>query len=164
MKAQLSIDYIVSLIIFIGFVFYIFLQLLSYGPPYISEIEKQRLRSEAYQISELLINDPGAPLDWNSTKVNRTGLSDSTKNKTNVLSINKINNFTQICNGSNDYNRMKSLIDTEYQFSIELINRASSQLLINCTPPQPIAKAVKAEIRRTVAFGLGYGELIVRMW
>jgi hypothetical protein len=167
MKAQLSLDYIVSLIVFIGFVTYIFFQLLSYGPPYISEIEKQRLRSEVYQISELLVNDPGEPLNWNSldfTNVERVGLSDETKNKTNVLSLEKIGKFNQICTSENGYDKIKSKIDTEYQFLIQLINKSNNQYLINCTPPQLITKALKAEIRRTVVFGSDFGELIVQMW
>lgn len=164
MKAQLSIDYIVSLVVFIGIVTYIFFQLLSYGPPYIDEIEKQRLRSEAYQVSELLINDPGEPLDWNSTNVKRVGLSDHLQNKTNVLSLSKINNFTQICNGFTGYDRMKSLIDTNYQFNISLKDIATGNILIECFPQQIIGKATKVEIRRIVAFDSSYGELTIQMW
>lgn len=151
MKAQLSIDFIVSLIIFIGFVAYIFFQLISYSPPYINEIADQRLKSETYQVSELLINSPVG-----------FGLSDITKNKTNLLSLNKIKNFG--CQSPSDYDAMKSSIDTDYQFSIVLTN-STGWTLINCTTSQPVAKATKSEVRRIVAFdNLDYGELVVQMW
>jgi hypothetical protein len=164
MKAQLSIDYIISLIIFISIAAYIFLRTASYTPPYINQIKVQRLKAEAYQISELLINDPGQPLDWNPANVERVGLSDHTKNETNFLSSNKITAFSEICTNSIGYDTMKSKIDTDYQFNITLKDRVTGNILIKCFPPQIVGKATKAEIRRIVAFDSSYGELIVQLW
>jgi hypothetical protein len=65
MKGQFSVEYIVSMTIFIGFVTYIIFSIWRFIPNYLSELRNERIRSEAYQISELLINDPGEPMDWN---------------------------------------------------------------------------------------------------
>jgi len=163
MKAQLSIDYIVSLIVFILFGTYIFFQVTGYTPAYITQIETQRLRSEAYQISELLVNDPGEPLNWEvcgSACLERIGLSDYTKNKTNFLSRSKIDKFDEICNQVDGYAIIKSLIDTDRQFSI-ILNKADGETLISCSSSS-IFKP-KFEIRRIVTFDSSYGELIVQV-
>ena len=67
MKAQISfVEYIVSFSIFSVFVAYLFFRLLSYMPAYLNELRGEKLRSEAYQLSEFLINDLGEPLSWAS--------------------------------------------------------------------------------------------------
>jgi hypothetical protein len=64
MKSQLSMEYYISLTIFILFIGYIFFQLILRSPQFIMEVENERLRSESYQISELLVNNPGEPINW----------------------------------------------------------------------------------------------------
>lgn len=64
MKAQISfVEFIIAFSIFSVFVAYLFFRLLSFMPAYLNEIRSERVRSEAYQISELLINDPGEPME-----------------------------------------------------------------------------------------------------
>ena len=166
MKAQISIEYIISVIVFILFATYIFFRVIVYPAGYINEIKTQRLKSEAYQISELLVNDPGEPLDWNIKPDNeriRIGLSDSNQNKTNFLSMNKIAEFNDTCN--TNYDEIKRLIGTDYQFSIFLSSSGTaSTRLINCSYPGMVVKPVKFEVSRIVAFDSTYGELIVELW
>ncbi|MEM7826521.1 MAG: hypothetical protein QW451_02750, partial [Candidatus Aenigmatarchaeota archaeon] len=94
MKSQISfVEFITSMLIFSSFVTYFSIHSLSSASSYLAEIKMERLRSEAYQISELLINDPGEPLNWNVinfANVRRIGLLDHTQNKTNLLSKAKL--------------------------------------------------------------------------
>ena len=58
MKGQISIDYIIAIVIFIFFVIYFLFEITNIVPKFIGQIEEQEIRSKAYQISEILINDP----------------------------------------------------------------------------------------------------------
>jgi len=64
MKAQISYEYYFSLVLFVIFVLYVVFYVISTVPSYTREIKSQLLMSEAYQISELLVNDPGEPYSW----------------------------------------------------------------------------------------------------
>jgi hypothetical protein len=162
MKAQLSVEYYVSLTIFILFVGYIFFQLILRSPQFITEVENERLRSESYQVSELLINDPGQPIDWNQANVKRIGLS-SNLNMTNLLSIEKISSLQSICNS--DYEKIRKSLGTEYFISIDLVNMTSGEKLIACTSPISVTKKTKISITRIVALdSKNFGELTLQMW
>lgn len=170
MKGELSfIEYIASMSVFISFVAYIFFLLLRYYPLYVQEMEAERKRLEAYQISEILINDPGDSADWDSlNSVKRLGFSDETKNKTNLLSLAKINKMRDLW--SNDfcapgYEWVKSKIDSEFDFSLTLVNLITQELLINCLPPKVVITPTNITVRRIVTFSSGdFGELIVQVW
>lgn len=164
MKSQLSIEYYVSLTIFILFVGYIFFQLILRSPQYMIEVENERLRSESYQISELLINDPGQPINWNQANVKRIGLS-SNLNMTNLLSTVKISSLQSICNS--DYEKIRKSLGTEYFISIDLVNMTSgeNEKLIACTSPVSVTKKTKTSITRIVALDSGdLGELTLQLW
>ena len=162
MKAQLSIEYYASLTIFIVFIGYIFFQLITTSPQFIRESKNERLRIEAYQISEMLINDPGEPIDWPTKTVKRLGLS-SNQNKTNLLDTNKISIFSSSC--ASDYENIRSLIGSEYYFSINLTDRESGQKLIECKPPIPVKKQTTVSITRIVALDSNKAaELVVQLW
>ena len=64
MKGQLSWEQVVTILIFIGVVTYFFSRILSVLPPYFRELEKEDKRIELFRTSELIINDPGEPVDW----------------------------------------------------------------------------------------------------
>jgi len=63
-KAQFSVDFYIALITFVLLISYISFQVLTFSPLYTKEINTQRLRAEAFQISEILVNDFGEPKDW----------------------------------------------------------------------------------------------------
>lgn len=163
MKAQLSLEYYISLITFILFVTYVSFQLIKISPQFINEVKNERLKSEAYQISELLINDAGEPINWyNQQNVKRVGLS-SNLNKTNFLSLEKITAFQSKCNS--DYNNIRKLIGTEYYFSLQLIDRSSGQKLIDCNPPVTVIKPAKVVMSRIVALSSNsFSEMILKLW
>lgn len=157
-------EQLVSLSIFIAFVAYFFFQFLSLRPVYLNEINNERIRSEAYQISELLVNDPGYPVNWdaNPSLAERVGLSDETANKTNILSLTKINAFSSQC--SSDYYKVKKLIGAEDDFSIFLTDKSTGDLKISCYNKAIVSQGINVTVRRIVSFGPSYGELILQMW
>jgi hypothetical protein len=112
----------------------------------------------------MLINDPGEPIDWPTKIVKRFGLS-SNLNKTNLLDINKIDAFNNSCNTS--YENVRSLIDTEYYFSINLNKTSGEKLekLIDCKPKINVTKQMKVSLSRVVALDSNeFAELVIQVW
>ena len=167
MKGQLGIDFFISLIVFVAFVSYIFVQVSNFKPIYLSQIKAAILRSEAFQLSEILVNDPGYPLNWNdlpSSQIQRIGLSDSNKNQTNMLFLPKINKLNTECNQQNGFENIQQKLDYKKDFMILVVDRTSGNILVNCRPPVIITRNINVSSSRIVSFGTGYGELIVQTW
>ena len=167
MKAQISfVEYLVAFLIFITFIGYFSIQILKFVPEYLNQIRSERIRSEAYQISEILINDPGFPANWDTNPINvqRLGFSDETKNITNFLSIDKLRLFGGGCPGPG-YNTVKELIASDFDFSIMFIEKSPTETVwVNCHPEAIIRSPINTTVRRIFYFDSGYGELIVQMW
>jgi len=66
MKAQVSFEYYFSLVLFVMFAMYVVFQTISVTSVYRAEVRNRLIKTEAYQISELLVNDLGEPIDWNT--------------------------------------------------------------------------------------------------
>lgn len=182
MKGQLSLDFYISILVFILFSMYIVLQLVNIIPTYSREVNVQALRSEAYQVSELLINDPGKPIDWYSgyadNQINRIGLSNHTiyviqrapgdyvlSNLTNVVSFAKITTLNSKCHIPGGYTRLKSWLGiTDFQFILTL-NDSSGNNLLTCLPPTIDARSTKISVDRIVSFSDNrYGVLSLQVW
>lgn len=165
MKAQLSFDYYFSLVIFSLFVATLFFRLLTFFPFYSQEVTNQQLRSEAYQVSEILINYAGYPGNWYTDVPNAKvlGLSDETKNKTHLLSKNKITAFDSLC--SSNYNKVTELLAIGDGFSAVLLNQTTNPPaeIMRCLPAEISVKS-RAEVKRIVSIGSSYGELTVQVW
>jgi len=171
LKGQFSAEFFIVLILFVGFAAYFSMRLIAIRPIYIREVRKTIIRSESYRISEMLINDPGSPVDWASlvgtpseNQIERIGLLDHSKNKTNLLSEQKMSGLDSLCNGGAGYDTVKSMIGAEHDLSIMLIEKPSEVIKINeCKPTELGENAVS--IKRLAAFDSGnYGELIVQVW
>jgi hypothetical protein len=168
MKGQISfVEYLASLVLFLTAVIFIALQLINFVPQYLTEINNQRIKINAYQISELLVNDPGNPINWYqpSSKILRMGLSSESVNKTDYLSLQKITAFNSYCNAAGGYNNIKNNIGAVSNFAILLFNRTagSGNLLIVCQPPELFSSSINTTIRRIVAIDSNdIGELIVQ--
>jgi hypothetical protein len=150
MKAQISfVEFLTAMLVFISFVGYFSLQILSFIPSYMNEIKLERLQSEAFQVSELLINDP----NW---------LSDSTQNKTNLLSASKIGNFNCVS--------AKETMGLDYEFSLILNDTSTNPpiTLKNCATTTTMFRQLKTTITRIVAFNdngvIKPGKMILQMW
>ena len=167
MKGQISfVEYLAALTIFITSVLYIAFQLINFAPKYLNEVNDERIRLDAYQISELLANDPGNPINWYaSSTILRMGLSSETANKTNFLSLQKINAFDNYCNANGGYDNVKKNISSIGNFAVLLFNRTanSGNLLINCQPNLPFSSPINTTVRRIMSIDSNdIGELIVQ--
>ena len=168
MKGQISfVEYLASLVLFLTAIIFIALELINFVPQYLTEINNQRIKINAYQISELLTNDPGNPINWYlpSSKILRMGLSNESVNKTDYLSLQKITAFNTYCNSPGGYNNIKNNISAVTNFAVFLFNRTanSGNLLIACNPPELFSSAINTTIRRIVAIDSNdTGELIVQ--
>jgi len=167
MKGQISfVEYLTALTIFITSVLFIAFQLISFIPQYLNQVNDERVRIDAYQISELLANDPGNPINWYASgPVFRIGLSSESANKTNFLSLQKINALNSYCSAPNGYDNVKGNMSATSNFAILLFNRTagSGKILINCQPTYPFSSPINATLRRIVAIDSNdIGELIVQ--
>lgn len=171
-KGQISIDYIISLVVFMTITLYIAFQVMRFAPQYLKEVREETLRAEAYQVSELLINDEGNPKYWDSLLVGergsiiRLGLSDNSS-RMNLVSVDKAVEFEQIC--SADYGIIEDrlgLDEVGYNIHVNLVDLVGDIILIdNCQSPIPSEGRQTAVVRRIVALTNGnYGELVLRMW
>ena len=64
MKGQLTIQYLASFIFFIGLIIYIYFAYSANLPAFVEEVRKEDVRSKAFQLSEILVNDEGNPVNW----------------------------------------------------------------------------------------------------
>jgi len=166
-KGELSLEYMISIVLFIMFSLYLGFELITITPVYLTEVRNENIRSEAYQVSELLINDPGEPANWENfpNTIRRLGLNSEKENRTNLLSSDKIQLLNQICEVQGRYDDVAKWIGTDYYFYILLIDKSDGDVLINCYPQDVTAKEINATVSRLVAFDSGnYGELIIQMW
>lgn len=164
MKAQLSYDYYFALILFVIFIASLFFKLITFFPAYSDVITTQRLRAEAYQISEILINDVGQPGNWHADIPNakRLGLSDDAANKTNLIADVKLIAFRGLCNSN--YNRVVELLDIKDGFLATVVKIKDPPERFECLPDEVSAR-IRAEITRIVAFNDGsFGNLTVSVW
>jgi len=158
MKAQVGFEQFAALFLFVFSVSFLIYQLLSYYPTYINEVRRQTLLSEAYQLSELLVNDVGQPANWNLGNVLRIGLLNETLNKTNVISITKVKYANKTC--VENYNSFKQLLDLKND--INFVVYLEGSMIANCSRLLG-ERAVK--ISRIVSFDNGsYGELILWLY
>jgi len=152
--------------LFVMFAMYVVFQTISVTSVYRAEVRNRLIKTEAYQISELLVNDLGEPANWDtSSEVKRIGLSDESMNRTNILSTNKIQAFNQSC--STDYQLVASKLGIveEYQFEVFIVDLTSGALLASCSPPTRTSRGSIAEVTRIAALDTeSYAKITVRVW
>jgi hypothetical protein len=162
-KGLFNVEYLTVLILFIIFSTYFTFRMMEQKPAYIAEVQREIFRAESYRLSEMLINDPGHPLDWETLpagSVKRIGLSDATANVTNLLNETKLSKMKQMCGA--DYAAVKRLVGGQHDFSLVYINSSGAFDICNQTC---VTCDVKASITRFVAFSTGdYGKIVLQMW
>ncbi len=167
MKGQFTWDYIVSIVAFIVLVSYISLQTVGAIPGVSNRIRGEFLRSEAYQISELLVDNPGEPASWTLANVKRVGLANESYNLTNYISLTKVTNLQSLCGNYNSLAGNLSIDTKNYNVSILIFNITGSvpQLMASCAPPAGIARVVNVTLNRFAAIDRGgYVRMIVQAW
>jgi len=174
MKGQLTIEYLISFIIFIGLIAYIYLSYSANIPSFIEEVKKEDTRSKAFQLSEVLINDPGEPETWDETTVERVGLLDQSSNRQNLISQVKINELRDLtgspCNDIG-YDKLKSKLSMDKEFSVIIseidTSNGNRNPLYNCFPPSPIIGAINTTLIRVIAVNdsgtLTSAEIVIQM-
>src|SRR5207253_305535 len=115
----------IVLILFIATVTYTFITVASFLPKYLEEVRSQRLRTEVYQVSQLLLNNPGDPVNWETgnldiNNINRVGLLVNGSDSTNVLGRTKLFSFNTLCGNGVNYQNLKSKFALDFDFSIVL--------------------------------------------
>jgi len=173
-KGQISFaEYLVAIVVFLSFASYFAFQLLYFFPTYLTQLRNEEIRSEAYQISELLINDAGYPINWQSvvqsspSSVQRIGLNDEMQNVTNLISTPKVYAFNSQCQGSG-YSNIKNWLGTGNDFSviISLINVTSGDVasILTCQTATPTVRAINVSITRFADINSTfYAQLIVQV-
>lgn len=117
-KAQLSFDFPLSVIIFIGLITFFLASLLFERAKTIEKMIKNEKEQKLLAISEILINDVGEPENWNEIseeEIKRIGLSNSTLFK-NKISWRKLTSFISLC--ASDYELVKSVFGFSEDFKI----------------------------------------------
>jgi len=172
-KAQLTIQYLASFIFFVGLVVLIYLSYSANIPRFVEEVNKENTRSKAYQLSEILVNDPGEPINWDTAaspnQIKRIGLSDHTNNKTNLILKSKIDKFHDFDCYTN-FKEVQDKLSLNRSFSIFIFNitdNGNRDLLYNCSSLVSPKTGINATVKRITAMN-NYGkielvEVIVQM-
>ncbi len=160
MKAQISIEYMISFGIFLVLISYIYLQYTSNITPFSLDTIKEEKRAEAFLISEILINDPGEPVNWVPSNVKRIGLANESSNMTNWIKQNKINNLP--CSSLNYLLAVDRPINV-FVFDINT-NTGERTLLKSCTSSNLRIDQINVTVRRYAVYDGGkIAELIVQV-
>ncbi len=162
-------DFYVALIVFLGVLAYVSFQLFQTVPATYTNVKEESLRIDAYQLSELLVNDGGYPLDWDTrplAEIKRIGLSDSTKSITNYLSRSKIDRLKTICETPTGYQDVKNILDIQNEMSITFIEHTLPvDSMWICKSSLPSNKKTAFNVSRTVTIdGTAFAEIIVEAW
>jgi len=159
MKGQLTSEYLISFVIFIGLIAYTYFSYSSNIPRFIEEVRKENIRSEAFQLSELLVNNPGEPINWQSFPIiQRIGISDENFNKSNLISEDKINelNTRFDCNNPNDYTLFMSMLGANRNFSLIIseidLTNGNRIPMYTCLSPTTFISPINITIQRIVAY------------
>ncbi len=160
MKGQLTIEYLISFGIFVTLIGYIYLSYTKNIPIFVDEVKKEVTRSEAFQISELLINNPGEPSSWTFATVKRIGLSNNTAGKQNLITMNKINELSNFnCLVPSEYLSLQKKIATNKQVSLFILDINTIDEvrtpLYTCKSPIIQKTAINTTIRRLTAYNDG---------
>lgn len=172
LKGQLTIEYMLSFLAFIGLMLFIYFQYSSNIPDFMGEADKENSRSVAYQLSEVLLNNPGHPSDWDETSVERVGLSSELENRENLVSLSKIEDVQSLC--SSNYENLREKLAFERPFSLyfyEIQSGGARNGLLSCSPPGSLREVTEINVivRRIATFydynddTVKLGELVIEV-
>ncbi len=166
-KAQFSLEYYISLLTFVIFVTYLLFQIQVLTPAHLREIKTQTLRLEAFQVSELLLNDGGEPSDWHlqpDANIKRIGLSSLSSQ--NLLSVAKVAALDSKCKNYG-FTILYNWLGMQNQFYLTIRDTSSTLLDTekNCPPPSEIGTQAVVVATRIVTFDSGKtGNLTLSVW
>ncbi|MEM5776994.1 MAG: hypothetical protein QXJ06_00915 [Candidatus Aenigmatarchaeota archaeon] len=160
MKAQVSIEYMIALGIFVSLVTYIYFQYISNINPFLEDVIKEEKRAEAFQISEILLNDPGEPIDWDKKTPERIGLANELSDMTNSIKKSKIDAL--------DCSKLNDLLALERPFNLLIfdvdLSNGNRNILKSCISSQLRIDQINATVRRYAVYdGNKIAEIIVQV-
>jgi outer membrane murein-binding lipoprotein Lpp len=162
MRGQISIEYLIALSIFIGLISYIYLKYVGNISPFIEDVIKEEKRAEAFQIANILVNDPGEPVNWNTNSPIRVGLANESTNMTNWITRAKVNALSTQCS------KLNNLLSIERPFNVLIFDVNPSNgirtLLASCISPVLRIDQINATVRRYAVYDGGkIAEIIVQV-
>ncbi len=174
-KGQLTIQYLASFIFFIGLIVYIYFAYSANLPAFVEEVRKEDVRSKAFQLSEILLNDPGHPANWWNgalDDVKRIGLSDENSNKTNLILLDKVKKIDEL-EFCSDFKNIQQKLALDKPFSIHIfkIDQVSGirTIISKCVSSDFPKTSINATIKRITALNntdtgeLELAEIIIQM-
>jgi len=156
--------------IFIGIIGYIYLSYSANIPKFVEEVRKEDIRSKAFQLSEILVNDPGQPKNWNEGgTIKRIGLMDQNSNRQNLISKKKVEKLDTDFDCDTDYDELQDKLAMNRTFSLIIFNITDDgkrEPIYTCTPPSVVG-TINAKIIRIVVLNdsgtLSPAEVIIQM-
>jgi hypothetical protein len=129
LKGVVNVEFILALLVFVTTLVFITTATLSSIPNIHEQAISEKLKTNIYSVSEIIMFDKGYPENWDSTTVQKIGLSSG---QPYILSIDKINNLSELCR--NDYQKMLSALNLENYNIIINITRDDGTNILYCKP------------------------------
>lgn len=160
-------EYYVSLLVFVILAIYILFQIQVLTPQHLREIKTHTIKLDAFQVSELLINDGGEPNNWNiqpPADIKRIGLSSMTS--ANLLSAAKVTALDTQCKSSG-FVSLYNWLGMQNQFNLTISDTAGTLVDTQkyCPPLSKPNAPNTVVVTRVVTLDSGrQGNLTLTMW
>jgi hypothetical protein len=130
MKAAVNIEFILSMVVFLGAVTFVTFSLINVTLPFFhKEAINDEIKSKAFHISELLLFKEGNPSDWDENNVGGLGLSTG---DSYVLSASKVLALNATC--AKSYEKVRQLL-SQNQFDVSIdITGLNGNAYCKCGP------------------------------
>jgi len=146
-KAQMNLEFVISLVVFITTLMFVTTSVGDLFPSFQSRVNKNVLRSKAWQISEIIF-EKGYPEDWDTLgEVSMIGFSADkyyVLNRTKLIAINQCD--------SASYNKLRELfsigIQRDFIINVTLVEESGEEGYVYCGPKVVSLVAPKLWITR----------------
>lgn len=171
LKLQISMDFILTILVFITLTVYFLFYLLSQRNVSIINLGRERKLTKALAISQILVNDYGEPKNWEEIasvdNIRRIGFLNESYNYPNYISKIKVERLNSVfCNDIDGYNKLKTLLGLNKE-NIIIIAKfpdvtyvcPSPSLKVNLVLPENITrKAFDSVTNKTVTLFVAVGD------
>ncbi len=161
-KGQLfSLDFIGSVVVFVLILTGIIFFWNIYTSRFNAQLERETLTFQLVKISDLLVENPGIPTQWNETNVEVIGLVSSDRK----LQVDKLSSFMNVT-----YDKTKTLFNIDqYDFYFRIVDvngafiKANGQFIEKGAFPGTAEESI-VTIRRIVLYGTHKVVLEISAW
>jgi len=149
MKAQIRLDFIFGIVIFVVVIFFVSTQLSNILQIVLTDANLDNLKAKAIGAITILSESPGDPTNWESLQyVNRVGLAD----RPYFLNLNKVTKLNSDC----------SLLDNMNLFPYRLTVYDSTSRILICGSGS--LKPPLVTVTRTIIINNQYGNITLEMY